>query len=171
MKKIKSITIIGTWRKSEARQFKTWAEKIGALAAKNNLKLLSGAGTGASELVVNAYRQSGGKKYTAYLVAAKYMKVVGEEIGPRPDKIIQTKLDYPGRNLLLAQNTELAIVLSGGLGTLEEIIFNAKDYRHPVIVIANSPIAKMVKALPDLKKYVKIAKDFSSFEKYILQIL
>lgn len=165
---IKSVTIIGAWRKREALKAKKEAEAIGKILAENKLELISGAGTGISELVVKSYRHHGGKKYTAYLVAPKYMKIVGEKLGPKPDKIIRTKEDYPGRNLIMARNTELAITLNGNLGTLEEIIFNAKDYNHPVIVIDGFPIANMVRALPKLKKKVTITKDLSYITKLLL---
>jgi len=164
MKKIKSVTIIGTWRKAKALPAKKWAEQVGQLIAEQGLELISGAGTGISELVVNSYRRHGGKKYTTYLVAPKYMKIVGEKLGPRPDKIIQTKQDYPGRNLTMAKKTELAIALTGNMGVLEEIIFNAKDYNHPVIVIDGYPITDMVKALPNLKKQVKIISNIRSLQ-------
>ncbi|MFH1668195.1 MAG: hypothetical protein ABH884_04215 [Candidatus Komeilibacteria bacterium] len=166
---IKSVTIIGTWRKVKAKKAKFFADEIGRILAKENMGLISGAGTGISEYVVNAYRQYGGQKYTAYLVAPKYMKEVGEKLGPKPDKIIKTKVDYPERNLIMTRDTELAIALTGNLGTLEEIIFNAKDYHHPVIVIDGFPIAKMVKALPDLKKRVIFVKDVQDIERAILR--
>lgn len=167
---IKSVTIIGAWRKQEALKAKKQAETIGKILAKNKLELISGGGTGISELVVKAYRKYGGKKYTAYLCAPKYMKIVGEKVGPKPDKIILTGEDYPGRNLIMARNTELAIALNGNLGTLGEIIFIAKDYNHPVIVVDGFPIAKIVKTLPKLKKLVTITKNLLLIEKYIAQI-
>jgi len=166
---IKSVTIIGFWHQSKVGQARKYADEIGKVLAMNKIELISGAGTGISELVVNAYRYYGGKKYTAYLVAPKYMREVGEELGPKPDKIIKTNVDYPERNLIMARDSKLAIALTGNLGTLEEIIFNAKDYHHPVIVVEGFPIAKMVKALPDLKKRVIFIKDVQDIEKAILR--
>ncbi len=164
---IKSATIIGSWRQAEVKRARKYADEIGRVLALYKMELISGAGTGISELVVNAYRQYGGKKYTAYLVATKFMKEVGEGLGPKPDKIIRTKSDYPERNLIMARNTKLVIAITGGLATLVEIIMNAKDYHHPVIVVDGFPIAKMVKALPDLKKRVIFVKDVNNIEKVI----
>ncbi|MBW2996157.1 hypothetical protein KY332_02520, partial [Candidatus Woesearchaeota archaeon] len=46
------ILILGSWRKQKAIQFKQEAEKIGNLLAKRGHTLISGGGTGISELIV-----------------------------------------------------------------------------------------------------------------------
>ena len=171
MKKINSTTIIGSWRTEKALQAKDWAEQIGQLIAKKKLNLISGAGTGISKLVVESYRKHQGKKYIAYLAGHKYMKKISEEIGPKPDKIINTHKDYLGRNLIMAKKTELAIVLTGNIGALEEILFNIKDYHHPVIVINNYPIANIVKSIPGLTEKVAIIDNIDDLNKILSKYL
>lgn len=153
------ILVVGTWRKHKAAPFKKEAEELGRLLAAGGHTLVSGGGTGISEMVVNSYKSNNGKKYIAYLPALKYMKRVGEKIGPKPDKIVKTNLDYPMRNALIVKNCDGMIVFHGGLGTLAEITHAVKDYNKKVSVINKGDLTKWVKVIPQLKNNVLFTVD------------
>ncbi len=153
------ILVVGTWRKYKAAPFRKEAEELGRLLAAGGHVLISGGGEGISEMTVNSYKANNGKKYVAYLPALKYMRRVGEKIGPKPDKIVKTNLDYPMRDALIVKNCDGIIALQGGLGSLTEIIHAAKDYNKKVSVISKSDLAKWVKAIPILKSKVFITAD------------
>ncbi len=153
------ILVVGTWRKHKAAPFRKEAEELGRLLAAGGHTLVSGGGTGISEMVVNSYKSNNGKKYIAYLPALKYMRKVGEEIGPKPDKIVKTNLDYPMRDALIVKNCDGIVALQGGLGSLTEIIHAVKDYNKKVSVINKGDLAKWVQAIPQLKNNVLFTVD------------
>ena len=68
------ILVIGTWKKEKAKECWEEANKLGELLAKNNHILVSGGGTGISELVVNSYKKNKGKKYIAYFPSKEEME-------------------------------------------------------------------------------------------------
>jgi len=86
------------------------------------------------------------------------MGKVGEELGPKPDKLIETNLDYPERNIVMVRKCEGVIAIHGGLGTLTEIIHAVKDYNKKVSVIDVGELAKLVKSIPELEKKVFFTK-------------
>ncbi len=153
------ILIIGTWQKHKAITCKAEAEHIGKLLAERGHILMSGGGTGISELVANAYRNHNGKKYIAYFPASEEMERVGEEQGPEPDEKIQTDLDYPGRNCFMVKECDAVIALHGGLGALTEAIHAVKDYGKKVVVIDKGEFASWIKAIPELKEKVFLSPD------------
>jgi uncharacterized protein (TIGR00725 family) len=155
---MKTITISGTWRAKKAKPCKKIAQKLGELIAKKGYSLISGGGTGLSKMVVEGYRKNKGKKYIVYLPSAKMMKKVGEKIGPKPDKTIRLKGDYPERNLIMIRNSQALIALHGGLGSLAEVIHAANDYNIPTAVIHFGEFTKYIKTIPKLRKQVLIAK-------------
>lgn len=153
------IFVAGTWREHKAALFKKEAEEFGKLLAARGHTLITGGGTGISEIVVNSYKLNKGKKYIAYLPSLRSMREVGEEIGPKPDKIINTNLDYPSRNAFMVKNCDAMIVFHGGLGTLAEITHAVKDYNKKVSVINKGDLAKWVKVIPQLKSKVLLTND------------
>ena len=153
------VLIIGSWEKHKAALCKKEAEEIGKLLAQEGDTLISGGGTGISELVVNAYRKNKGKQYICYIPSKKQMEKVGEEIGPKPDKLIETNLDYPERDVVLVRECDAVIALYGGLGTLTEIIHAIKDYNKKVSVIDFGELAQWIRAILELDKKVFITKD------------
>ena len=159
--KIKTIKIlvVGTWRKHKAAPFRKEAEELGCLLAEGGHTLISGGGEGISKMVVDSYKSNNGKKYVSYLPALKYMRRVGEKIGPKPDKIVKTNLDYPMRDALIVKNCDGIIALQGGLGSLTEIIHAVKDYNKKVSVISKSDLAKWIKVIPQLKNNVLLTAD------------
>ncbi|MCK4521646.1 MAG: LOG family protein [Nanoarchaeota archaeon] len=155
---MKTITISGTSREKEAKSCKRLARELGKLIAERGYILISGGGTGLSKLVVESYHKHGGKKYIAYLPSIKAMRIVGEKIGPKPDKIIRLNCDYPERNLIMIRNSQALIAMHGGLGTLAELVHAAKDYQIPAVVIHFGKLTKYVKAIHEFKGKVFIAK-------------
>ena len=95
------------------------------------------------------------------------MKKVGEKEGPKPDKIIRTNLDYPGRNMLMVGKCGAVLVLHGGLGTLEEIIHAVKDYHKKVAVIDKGEIAYWIKCIHELKEKVFITLNIKEAIEYL----
>jgi uncharacterized protein (TIGR00725 family) len=126
------IVMLGSWEKHKAALCKKEAEEIGKLLAEKGHILVSGGGTGVSELVVNSYRKNKGKQYICYIPSKEQMEKVGEELGPKPDKLIETNVDYPERNIIMVRECDALIALHGGLGTLTEIIHAIKDYNKKV---------------------------------------
>ncbi len=155
---MKSITVVGTWREKKVKTCKHIAQELGKLIAEKNYAFISGGGTGLSKTVVESYRKHGGKKYITYRPALKFVRKVGEKLGPKPDKLIRIKGNYPEQNVTLVRNSQAIIAMHGGLGTLAEIIFAIKDYKIPVAVIHFGDFVKHIKAIPELRKNVFIAK-------------
>ena len=153
------ILVAGTRRKHKAAPFRKEAEELGRLLVAGGHTLITGGGTGISEIVVNSYKFHKGKKYIAYLPLLKCMREVGEETGPKPDKIVKTNLDYPMRNALMVKNCDGIIALQGGLGSLTEIIHAVKDYNKKVSVINKGDLDRWVKAIPKLSNKVLLTAD------------
>jgi len=162
------ILILGSWQKEKAQFYKKEAEELGKVLADEGHTLISGGGTGISELVINSYKKHGGKHYTAYILSKKEMEKVGEQIGPKPDKLIETNLDYPERNVVMVRECDGAIAIHGGLGTLTEIIHAVKDYNKKVSVIDVGELAQWIRAIPDLKQKVLLTKDVKEAIKNIM---
>jgi len=153
------ILVLGTWEKQKALSCKDEASEVGKLLAVKGHTIISGGGTGVSEIVVNSYKENKGENYTAYLPSRKEMERVGEKLGPEPDKIIQTDLDYPERNIKMVRECDGVISLHGGLGTLTEIIHAVKDYNKKVSVIDTGEFASLIRSIPELKDKVFISSN------------
>jgi uncharacterized protein (TIGR00725 family) len=153
------VVMLGSWEKHKAAACMKEAEEIGKLLAEQGHILVSGRGTGVSEFVVNSYRKHKGKQYICYRPAKKYADKVGEELGPKPDKLIDTNTDYPERNLIMIRDGDAMLALHGGLGTMAEIIEAVKDYNKKVSVIDFGDLANWIRAIPELHKKVLITKE------------
>ena len=151
--------MLGSWQKEKASACKKEAEEIGKLLAQEGHILISGGGTGISELVVNSYKKNKGKRYICYIPSKSQMEKVGEELGPKPDKLIETNLDYPERNVVMVRECDAVIALHGGLGTLSEIIAAVKDYNKKVSVVDFGELAQWIKSIPELHQKVFLTSD------------
>jgi uncharacterized protein (TIGR00725 family) len=164
------ILIIGSWQKDKAILSKKEAELIGKLLAEKEQILISGGGEGVSEIVVKSYKKNKGQKYVCYIPSKEQMRIVGEKIGPKPDELIETNLDYPQRNIKMVQNCDAVIALNGGLGTLTEIIHAVKDYNKKVSVVDFGELSSWIKAIPELHKKVLITSDINRAIEQIITI-
>lgn len=153
------ILMLGSWQKEKAIASKKEAEEIGKILAQEGHILISGGGTGISELVVNSYKKNKGKQYICYIPSKKQMEKVGELLGPKPDKLIETNLDYPERNVVMVRECDAVIALHGGLGTLSEIIHAVKDYDKKVSVIDFGELSQWIKSIPELHKKVLLTSN------------
>jgi len=161
------ILISGTWRKDVAKKYKRTAEELGKALAENEVEIISGGGLGISKRIVDSYRKNKGKKSTAYYPLRNSMKKVGEIPYLKHDKIIYTNLDYPKRNIKMVKDCDGLIVLTGGLGTLTEIIHAIKDYNKKVAVLNYDKIAKWCKSTFEIKKRVLLTKNINQAINYL----
>jgi hypothetical protein len=161
------ILMFGSWQAHKAIECKKEAEEIGKELAERGHILISGGGTGISKLVVEAYKKNKGKQFIAYFPSEQIMKKVGEEKGPKPDKVIETNVDYPERNLIMIRNCDAIIALHGGLGTLAEIINAVKDYHKKVSVIDRGELVDWIKSISQLKEKVFITNDIKKAIDYL----
>ncbi len=164
------ILIIGTWQKKKALRSKNEAEQIGKILAEKGHVLISGAGTGVSEIVANSYRKNKGTEYIVYLPSVKEMERVGEKIGLTPDKIIKTGLEYPERNIKIVKESDAIIALNGGLGTLTEIIHAIKDYNKKVAVIDVGELPEWIRKISELRDSVLITSDVKKAVDYLERV-
>ena len=164
------ILVIGTQQKKKALKSKNKAEQIGKVLAERGHVLVSGGGTGISEIVVNSYKKNKGVKYIAYFPSMKEMKKVGEEIGPEPNITIKTDLEYPARDIELVKENDAIIAINGGLGTLTEIIHAIKDYDKKVSVIDIGELSKWVKMISELRDSVMLTSDVEKAIDYLERV-
>jgi len=148
------ILVSGTWHLEEAKKYESFANQVGKALAKRGHILVTGAGTGISELVVKNYRLNQGEKYIAILTSKKQREAVGEKIGPLPDEAIDTGMDYPSRNVELVKFCDCIIALPGNLGTLTEVIHAVNDYGKKVAVLDTGPLAEMIQHIPSVREKV-----------------
>lgn len=161
------IVMLGGWDRQKASGCQKEAEEAGKLLAEQGHILVSGGGTGVSEFVVSSYKKHKGKQYICYRPAQEYADKVGEELGPKPDKLICTKTDYPERNLIMIREGDAILALNGRLGTFAEIIEAVNDYNKKVSVIDFGDLAAWIRAIPEIHKRVLITKDIKEALKYL----
>lgn len=161
------ILVIGTWRKETAENYEDFAEEVGKELAKRGHILVTGAGTGISKFVANSYKLNKGKRHIAILTAKKYRDLVGESIGPEPDEIIETGMDYPSRNVELVKYCDGVIALPGALGTLSEVLHAINDYGKKVAVLNIGPLAEMIEHIPELREKVFLTDNVGEMFEYL----
>jgi uncharacterized protein (TIGR00725 family) len=165
---VKSLRVVvgGAWRPEVAAACQQEAQAIGRELAVRGHILVSGGGTGVSELVAKAYREAHGKKHVVYLPARHHVEAVGEKPGSCVDETIETDLDYPMRNAYMIRENDAFIAMNGRLGTLGELIHAINDYAKPAVVI---DVGDMVQALrnPLFHEKVLITTDAKAAVAYI----
>ncbi len=133
------IFVSGTWRPDKAAQYANEGATLGQLIAENGCDLACGPGTGIARHVIDGYRQVDRRGIVRYyLPKAEYMEAVGEAVEPGYDELIWSDYDYPMRNVWQISQSQGLFVLTGGDGTLEEILPALIDYRIPVAVVRGS---------------------------------
>lgn len=166
------IFVAGSWHKNLIKRLEKEIEIIGRLVAESKSVLITGGGTGVSEIVANAYLKAGGKKHIVYDVALRFRKSVGEKRKIKAHRTIKTGEDYPIRNNVMVRNCDLMIVFSGRLGVLGEILNAVNDYDKKVIIFEKEfkNLNCVKKILSDAGKNRKVfyIKNINEIKKFIL---
>ncbi len=101
------------------------------------------------------------------------MDAVGEQVQPGYDEIDQTDFDYPMRNVYQVSKSSGLIAISGGNGTLEEILPALIDYEIPVAVLKGSgqaaaAIEVLLGVFPDWQRNVLLGDDPAQLAAFVL---
>lgn len=149
----RQVFVSGTWHVDRAAEYAEAASRVGALIAAAGWSLACGPGTGVAKHVIDGYRsvtpRVGVVRY--FLPAKQHMLAAGEEVQPGADEVIYTDHDYPMRNVWQVSQSRGLIAITGGAGTLEEILPALIDYSLPVAVLKGSgPAASAIELLLDL---------------------
>ena len=163
------ILVFGTWHSETANKFKKQANELGKIVAERGHILIASPSKGIQGLVAKSYKDNGGTKFIGYYPKLKFMKKIGEEILIEPDRKVMTHKDYPIRNLIQIKKSDAIIVLTGGTGTLSEVIATIKDYKMPIGYYKGSSILldKYFKIDPETNKEVFQSKNMNKIIDYL----
>lgn len=125
------ILVVGTWNPEKSREYIQQANQLGYELAQRGHTLVASPSSGFQGLVATSYKQNNGSNFIGYYPELELMKEVGEEIMIEPDTPIFTKQDYTIRNLLQVKGSDAVIGVTGGSGTLTELIASINDYKLP----------------------------------------
>ena len=172
----RQIFVAGTWREQPAVPYADAARTIGARVAGAGFSLACGPGTGISRYVIDGFRSVDGRagRVRFFLPRAELMEAVGEVAGDGADEIVHTAYDYPMRNLHHVSLSCGLIAVTGGDGTLEEILPALIDYGLPVGVLRSSgTAAAAVEALlpifPAWTERVLLDEDPAKIVEFVLE--
>jgi predicted Rossmann-fold nucleotide-binding protein len=170
------IFVSGTWRADKAAGHSQAAARAGRLIAEAGRSLGCGPGTGIARHAIDGFRSvpSPAGKVRYFLPAQSHMRAVGEEIQPGADEVVQTELDYPMRNVYQISRSSGVIAITGGDGTLEEILPALIDYDLPVGVYQGSGQAAaalkvLVDIFPEWAPNVLIGTDVDALTRFVLK--
>lgn len=136
------IFVSGTWKESKALTYREQGLLLGESLADQGFDLACGPGTGIARHVIDGYRSRTSRGVVRYyLPLAADMAAVGEGVEPGADEIEQTDFDYPMRNVYQVSKSQGLFVLTGGDGTLEEILPAVIDYEIPVGIVEGAGTA------------------------------
>ena len=147
------ILVVGSWNPEKSREYINQANELGYELAQRGHILIASPSSGFQALVAKAYKQNNGSEFVGYFPKLKLMKEVGEKVLIQPDTSILTNKDYPIRNLLQIKGSDAVIGITGGLGTLTELIASIKDYNLPTSFYEGSS--------PVIDSVIKVEKDFA----------
>lgn len=162
------VFVSGTWSSTKAEPYRIEATLLGTLIGESGYGLACGPGTGIARHVIDGFRSvSNRSKVRYYLPREECMEAVGERVEPGADETIITDFDYPMRNVYQVGLCHGLFVLTGGDGTLEEILPSVIDYELPIGIIRDSgSAAKAMDALleiyPEWHSLVSIGDDVTS---------
>jgi len=162
------VFVAGTWKAEKAEAYKGQAVELGLRLARAGIDLACGPGTGIARHVIDGYRaQPERGRVLYYLPTAAAMAAAGEVVEDGADEIEQTELDYPMRNVYQVSKCQGLFVLTGGDGTLEEILPAIIDYGHTIAIVEGAgSAAQAIKALlhiyPEWADRVLLGRDVAS---------
>ena len=146
------VFVSGTWSEAKAAPYIDQANQLGEAISRAGLDLACGPGTGIARHVIDGYRGCSPRGVVRYyLPLQSEMEAVGEPVEDGADEIVQTDFDYPMRNVFQVKQSRGLFVLTGGDGTLEEILPAVIDYALPVAVVDGAGSASLaMRALIEL---------------------
>jgi uncharacterized protein (TIGR00725 family) len=105
---------------SEEQRLAALAEELGAVLARRECLLITGATTGLTHLVAKAFRARGGFALGVSPGgdAAEHRRLALPEDGA--DAIIYTGFGFKGRNVINVRSSDVVIIFGGATGTLNE---------------------------------------------------
>lgn len=165
---VMQIFVSGTWKTSKAAEYREQGWSLGRFLARAGVNLACGPGTGIARHVVDGFRaepERGRVRY--YLPLRAEMEKVGETVEEGADEIVETDFDYPMRNVWQVKQSHGVFVLTGGDGTLEEVLPAVIDYGLPVAVVDGAGTAavalrELMKVYPDWEHLLRIGSDVQS---------
>ncbi len=146
------VFVSGTWSEAKAAPYIEQARELGEAIAGAALDLACGPGTGIARHVIDGYRACSPRGVVRYYLPLQtVMAAVGETVEDGADEIVQTDFDYPMRNVFQVKQSQGLFVLTGGDGTLEEILPAIIDYALPVAIVDGAGSASLaMRALLEL---------------------
>jgi predicted Rossmann-fold nucleotide-binding protein len=172
------VFVSGTWRDDKAVEYARAAAHVGELIAEAGCSLACGPGTGIARYAIDGFcsvpSRRGAVRY--FLPAESYMTAVGEVIQPGYDEIVQTDLDYPMRNVYQISKSSGLIAITGGDGTLEEMLPALIDYNLPVSALkgagqAAAALEALLDVFPLWRPNVLLGDDPEELARFILERL
>lgn len=172
------VFVSGTWREDRAAEYAEAAAIVGAMIADAGYSLACGPGTGIARHAVDGFRSVRTRrgKVRYHLPARAHMQAVGESIEDGYDEIVDTDFDYPMRNVFQVSRSSGLIAITGGDGTLEEILPALIDYELPVAVLKGSGQAAaalevLLGIFPEWQPNVLIGDDPAELARFVLDRL
>lgn len=173
------VFVAGTWRDDIPRQYREAAHRVGVLIAEAGCSLACGPGTGISAHAIAGFRSVTGRAGVVrfYLPAQRWMEAVGEVARWQDaDEIVATDLDYPQRNVYQISKSSGVVAITGGDGTLEEILPALIDYGLPVAVLQGSgqaavALERLLDVFPAWRPSVLLDDDPASLSGFVLDRL
>jgi predicted Rossmann-fold nucleotide-binding protein len=149
-----NVLVIGRWDPKLSAPYAQQAVFLGRLLARRNHTLLASPSSGIEGLVAQAYKAAGGKEFIAFYPDISLMEQMGEKALIVPDVTHYTEEDYPVRNLLQVKASDVVIGLTGGMGTVTELVAAAKDYGLPTGFCKGTSkvIDTLLDVLPEFRK-------------------
>jgi uncharacterized protein (TIGR00725 family) len=167
--------VSGTWRTDKAAAYADTAARVGELIAAAGWSLACGPGTGIARHAIDGFRSVSPRRGVVryHLPAKAHMAEVGEQVQPGADETIETDLDYPMRNVYQVSRSHALIVITGGDGTLEEILPALIDYNLPVGILKGSgqaaaAVEVLLDIFPEWRPNVFIGDDPGELVRFVL---
>lgn len=169
------VFVAGTWRADRAAEHAAAARMTGVMIAEAGFSLACGPGTGIARHAIDGFRsvQSRLGRVRYHLPSRDAMAAAGEQVMPGHDDLIESDLDYPMRNVWQVKQSSGLIAITGGDGTLEEILPALIDYGLPVGVLRESGQAAealelLLDVFPVWKAQVLLSADPVAIASFVL---